>query len=527
MSFWRTNLITFILGVTLVACAGTPSGEPDAADVDSAPRIADAYVPDALALDAADEADARLEQRDTGQPGDVGWSSDAPVCGNGVVDPEETCDLALPASCPTDCDDVDPCTVDSLVGLGCTAECVAVAVGPGAADSCCPPGATSATDPDCAAACGITGDALVRLTESAGFATLGSIAWNGTAYGAVWSEDAAPMRRVFFALLDSAGRLLGPPAALPSSNPASAPDIVWTGTEFGVAYQQYFARGSVGARREHLFLQRLSADGSALAPPVDVEALSPRPSGDALFPSIVWHPKSGYTIASWDARPSDAIYLQRMGLDGASPLPPTTMVTRASRYPELAVAPDGSFAVAARTDGNVQIVLYDASGAVDGAPISPGVDLHYDATVIHDGTTWMAAWVHVSTTESALEVLRGPRLEALTTVEAVPGGAGERLWWSPALAAARDGAVVVWANESPVTFARFNVRGALLGAPPIATSPVSVRSSLADLVTGDSTTAGLVLSAATPTTLLAGLTDFRWGRETEVAVVPVRVDACP
>ena len=37
-----------------------------------------------------------------------------PVCGNGFVEPPETCDP--PASCPTTCDDGDPCTIDGETG---------------------------------------------------------------------------------------------------------------------------------------------------------------------------------------------------------------------------------------------------------------------------------------------------------------------------------------------------------------------------------------------------------------------------
>jgi hypothetical protein len=46
------------------------------------------------------------------------------VCGNGFVEPPETCDP--PETCPTSCDDGDFCTIDTLVGdaAECTAECV-------------------------------------------------------------------------------------------------------------------------------------------------------------------------------------------------------------------------------------------------------------------------------------------------------------------------------------------------------------------------------------------------------------------
>ncbi len=86
-----------------------------------------------------------------------------PACGNGVLDPGEACDPAISPPnagvCPTlaDCDDHNPCTVDSLEGSAaqCSARCVhtfITACGP--KDQCCPSGCTATTDSDCSATCG-------------------------------------------------------------------------------------------------------------------------------------------------------------------------------------------------------------------------------------------------------------------------------------------------------------------------------------------------------------------------------------
>ena len=91
-----------------------------------------------------------------------GAGSDAviPTCGNGSLDPGETCDTAIapgqPGACPPDgCDDGSPCTDDRLMGSDCTAACVHTERPqriPG--DGCCPTGAKNADDPDCSATCG-------------------------------------------------------------------------------------------------------------------------------------------------------------------------------------------------------------------------------------------------------------------------------------------------------------------------------------------------------------------------------------
>jgi hypothetical protein len=85
-----------------------------------------------------------------------GGGPGGPSCGNGRVDPGETCDTAIgrgdPGACPPpDCDDGVACTRDTHGGdTACTAYCThdeitTVAVG----DLCCPAGKTSDEDPDC------------------------------------------------------------------------------------------------------------------------------------------------------------------------------------------------------------------------------------------------------------------------------------------------------------------------------------------------------------------------------------------
>jgi hypothetical protein len=96
--------------------------------------------------------------------------SDCPaVCGNGVVEPGEFCDRAIPpggaGACPTTCSSAGApsCLVPRLEGSAeaCTARCAQDVnqLCAQKADGCCPPGCTNAstmmrTDPDCSATCG-------------------------------------------------------------------------------------------------------------------------------------------------------------------------------------------------------------------------------------------------------------------------------------------------------------------------------------------------------------------------------------
>lgn len=79
----------------------------------------------------------------------TGSGGASPTCGDGQLDPGETCDPA--STCATTCDDADACTSDLLSGSSaqCNVACSHTPVTACVADGCCPAGCTSPTDPDC------------------------------------------------------------------------------------------------------------------------------------------------------------------------------------------------------------------------------------------------------------------------------------------------------------------------------------------------------------------------------------------
>jgi hypothetical protein len=93
-----------------------------------------------------------------------GEDASVAMCGDGKVVPPETCDPV--SACPTDCNDGDGCTVDTLVGSAenCDAMCThAAVIQCQSADGCCPPGCSIGTDSDCPIACG---DGVVSQGET-------------------------------------------------------------------------------------------------------------------------------------------------------------------------------------------------------------------------------------------------------------------------------------------------------------------------------------------------------------------------
>jgi hypothetical protein len=81
------------------------------------------------------------------------------VCGNGVLEASEKCDVGIPANtpgtCAATCDDGEACTIDYFVTVGCAPQCINFPITtPVSGDGCCPPGATNAIDSDCQPKCG-------------------------------------------------------------------------------------------------------------------------------------------------------------------------------------------------------------------------------------------------------------------------------------------------------------------------------------------------------------------------------------
>ena len=76
-------------------------------------------------------------------------------CGNGAVEIGETCDPG--ASCPTDCNDGNACTIDQMTGSAenCNVACSYMVLSTcTSGDGCCPTGCNAINDSECSLTCG-------------------------------------------------------------------------------------------------------------------------------------------------------------------------------------------------------------------------------------------------------------------------------------------------------------------------------------------------------------------------------------
>lgn len=94
---------------------------------------------------------------------DGGPEPDPELCGNGFLDPDESCDPAITVGkgvCPTSCDGAQACSASQLVGSAslCTARCTTVPITQCiSGDGCCPNGCSRPGDSDCAGASPVGG----------------------------------------------------------------------------------------------------------------------------------------------------------------------------------------------------------------------------------------------------------------------------------------------------------------------------------------------------------------------------------
>jgi len=115
----------------------------------------------------------------------------------------------------------------------------------------------------------------IQITSNASYSYEPSIAWTGTCYGIAWYDDRTTAYDLYFTRVTEAGGKLGGDVQITSDAGQSLfPNLAWTGSEFGVAWQDsrdgeteiYFARISAAGAKVGSDM-RLTADGTASSKP--------------------------------------------------------------------------------------------------------------------------------------------------------------------------------------------------------------------------------------------------------------------
>lgn len=122
---------------------------------------------------------------------------------------------------------------------------------------------------------GVLAGPCVRITDVSGVSEWSSLAWTGTEFGISWSDSRIGNNEIYFGLVSDAGvPVVTDTRTTNDPNNSLYPSLVWTGTGFGVCWQEdrdgnfeiYFRRISAGGMPEGPDV-RITADGNVSRPP--------------------------------------------------------------------------------------------------------------------------------------------------------------------------------------------------------------------------------------------------------------------
>ena len=159
-----------------------------------------------------------------------------------------------------------------------------------------------------------------RITTASGASLFPSVAWTGSRHGVVWQDDRDGNAEIYFARLDASGVKMGTDVRVTNATGSSTlPRIVWTGQEFAVVWID---------RRDGVprpYFRRLGLSGNPIGGEVVVSSTPGSPYSD--WASVVWT-GSEYGVAF--ATGSDGVVVvSRLGAAG-QPLGAPFLVTRPS-----------------------------------------------------------------------------------------------------------------------------------------------------------------------------------------------------
>ena len=148
----------------------------------------------------------------------------------------------------------------------------------------------------------------VRITASEGSSGSPSLAWNGTEFGLAWSDDRTGVSEIYFARINSSGVKQGEDVRVTETAQYSGlPSLAWTGTEYGVAWMDGpYSGGS------YIYFARLSPEGVKQGTDVQLTNGSRSISG----PSLAWAGTEYGLAWSEGAYQQQEIYFARVSSSG-------------------------------------------------------------------------------------------------------------------------------------------------------------------------------------------------------------------
>ena len=327
-------------------------------------------------------------------------------------------------------------------------------------------------DTTCDAPQSLPGSVIADAAEAA----LSSLSWTGTGYGVVWASPAAGSQGIALARLNLSGNKLGADVPVSSGSvPSYLPSIVWTGKEYGVAWQANNSYDPPG----RIWFARFDASGSRIGSDVSLPA---DPTRFAFEPTLAWT-GSGYGMAWVDYRTGRAaVHFARLDDQGnrVGPELAATEPNLEDDAPTLAWNGNG-FGVAWREsrDGNFEIYFarLDAQGNKIGGDVRVTNDPAYsdDPFLVWNGSEYGIAWIDNRSGSWGVYFARlspeGTKVGGDILISA-------NFALEPWLAWTGSEYGIAWVEGLEVYFARLDSGGWMIGSATPASGPSSSRPSL-------------------------------------------------
>lgn len=228
----------------------------------------------------------------------------------------------------------------------------------------------------------------IRLTpDDTNDAGAAQAVWTGTEYGLVFQDKALGDNNIYFTRVSSIGAKIGTESLLTIDDTRNAywPSIKWTGTEFGVSYTD-----SRGIGYWELLFRRINADGTLNGSEAQV---TPSDTGSADYISMTWN-DSEFGFAYTDSRTGEEdVWVARVSATGnilsevrISPVDGVDasnvfLATSGSDYAVIYDDPRPDW-----NDNNVFMARVDSSGTFSGEVALTPTDTSYAEAW---GVTWM------------------------------------------------------------------------------------------------------------------------------------------
>lgn len=165
-----------------------------------------------------------------------------------------------------------------------------------------------------------------RVSNTTGASRHPALAWNGAGWGLLYADDEPNNVEIYFQKLNPNGTTAGSKMRLTNATGTSDwPDVVWTGSNFGVAYQD--SRGSTG---KDIYFQRIDSNGNVIGTELPVVTAA----NDQSSPILKWNGTS-FAIA-FTSYESGAPQVQFQLLNADGTVQGNTVTVAAGVWPDLA-----------------------------------------------------------------------------------------------------------------------------------------------------------------------------------------------